>query len=280
MKMKNLLIVVFLLGSLSGSAQDQLNEYKYIIVPKRFDDFKKENQYKTSTLVKYLFEQKGFNVVYDDALPPDLSQNRCLGLLTNLRDGSNMFTTKSTLVLKDCNNKEVFVSTEGSSKIKEYDAAYSESIRRAFVSFDAINYKYEPKETTPIADLPLSSGGGTVVVTQTTVETAVKKPNNPPTTPVQQQATPEVLSYKDMSPVPSDIIKSSSVLYAQEIPNGYQLVDSTPKIELKIYKSSVPNVYTAVGEDKNGMVYNRDGKWFFEYYVGDKLTTEELNIKF
>ncbi|MCG2459906.1 hypothetical protein K8352_04040 [Flavobacteriaceae bacterium F89] len=278
--MKILLIASLFLGIFYGSAQDQLNDYKYIIVPKRFDDFKKENQYKTSTLVKFLLEQKGFNAVYDDALPADLSQNRCLGLLANLRDASNMFTTKTTIVLKDCNNKEVFVSEKGSSKIKEYDAAYSEAIRRAFVSFDAVNYKYEPKDTTPIADLPLSSGGGTVVVTQTTVEKAAEKPDTPPVAPVQQQATPEVQSYKDMTPVPSDIKKSTSVLYAQEISNGYQLVDSTPKIVLKIYKSSLPNVYTAEGEGKNGMVYHRDGKWFFEYYVGDKLTVEELHIKF
>jgi len=277
--MKNLFIALFFLGSFYGSAQEQLNEYKYIIVPKRFDDFKNENQYKTSTLVKFLFEQKGFNVVYDDALPPDLNQNRCAGLLANLKDDSNMFTTKVRIVLKDCNSKEVFVTQEGTTKIKEYDAAYSDAVRKAFASFDGVNYTYKPSSTTSVADLPLNSGGGIVAVTQTTV-TTTKKPNNPPMAPVQQQATPEVQSYKDMTPVPSDIEKSTAILYAQEIPNGYQLVDSTPKILLKIFKSSVPNVYTAVGDDKNGMVYNRDGKWFFEYYAGDKLTVEELNIKF
>src|SRR5690606_40364685 len=119
--MKNLFIALFFLGSFYGSTQEQLNEYKYIIVPKRFDDFKNENQYKTSTLIKYLFEQKGFNAVYDDALPPDLSQNRCLGLLANLKDDSNMFTTKVRIVLKDCNSKEVFITEEGTTKIKEYD---------------------------------------------------------------------------------------------------------------------------------------------------------------
>lgn len=277
MKIRNLVITLFFLGSIYGSAQDRLNDYKYVIVPKRFDDFKKENQYKTSTLVKYLLEQKGFNAVYDDALPPDLNLNRCLGLMANLRDGSNMFTTKVNIVLKDCNNKEVFVTEEGSTKIKEYEAAYSDAIRKAFASFDGVNYAYEPSSATSVGDLPLNSGRGIVSVTQTTV-TTTKKPNPP--APVQQQATPEVQSYKDMTPVPSNVKKSTAVLYAQEIPNGYQLVDSTPKILLKIFKSSVPNVYTAVGNDKNGMVYNRDGKWFFEYYVGDKLTVEELNIRF
>ncbi len=278
--MKNLLIAVVLLGSFYGSAQEQLNEYKYIIIPKKFDEFKNENQYKTSTLIKYLFEQEGFTAVYDDALPPDLSQNRCLGLLADLKDDSNMFTTKIRIVLKDCNSKEVFVTEEGTTKIKEYDAAYTDAIRKAFVSFNTVNYVYKPSNATSIEDLPLASGGGTVVITQTTVETTTRQSDDPPMSPVQQQATPEVQSYKDMTPVTSDIKKATSVLYAQEIPNGYQLVDSTPKIQLKIFKSSVPNVYTAVGEGNNGMVYNREGKWFFEYYVGDKLTVEELNIKF
>ena len=280
MRMKNLLIAMTFFFFFYGSAQEQLNEYKYVIVPKRFDDFKKENQYKTSTLLKYLFEQKGFNVVYDDALPPDLSQNRCLGILANLKDNSNMFTTKSTIVLKDCNNKEVFVSAEGSSKIKEYDAAYNETIRRAFASFDAVNYKYEPKKMTLVGSPLTSAAAVAVVAAPVPLATSQAATVQSAASPVQQQATPEVQSYKDVTPVPSDIKKSTAVLYAQEIPNGYQLVDSAPKIQLKIFKSSVPNVYTAVGEDKNGMVYNRDGKWFFEYYVGDKLTVEELNIKF
>ncbi len=269
--MKNLLLALFLTGSFFGSAQADLNKYKYVIVPVKFNDFKHENQYKTSTLVKYLFEKKGFNPVYDNALPPDLSQNRCLGLLVNLKDDSNMFTTKVTIVLKDCNNKEVFVTQEGISKIKEFDAAYSEAIREAMSSFDGIDYHYEPS-----GNLPAIASGS--------VEASPRKGNpsalNEPA--VEQSATPEQQSYKDMTPVPmpSKVKNSDKVLYAQEIPNGYQLVDKTPKVVLKLLKSSVPNVYTATGEDRNGMVYNRDGKWFFEYYVDGKLTVEELDIKF
>ncbi len=54
-------------------SQSQLNEYKYIIVPKKFDGFKNENQYQTSTAIKYYFVQQGFNAVYEDALPQDLN---------------------------------------------------------------------------------------------------------------------------------------------------------------------------------------------------------------
>ena len=106
---------------------------------------------------------------------------------------------------------------------------------------------------------------------------------------VEQKATKEEQSFKSMEPVASEIRKASDisaaktivgVLYAQEIPNGYQLVDSTPKIQLKIFKSSMPNVYIAKADDKDGVVYTSDGKWFFEHYEVDQVIREELEIKF
>ena len=70
------------------------------------------------------------------------------------------------------------------------------------------------------------------------------------------------------------------VLYAQQIPNGYQLVDSTPKIRLKIYSTSVPEVYIGANDKGNGIVYKRGSQWYFEYYVSEKLEVEEFAIKF
>ncbi|MGB5461331.1 MAG: hypothetical protein WBM85_15340, partial [Eudoraea sp.] len=70
------------------------------------------------------------------------------------------------------------------------------------------------------------------------------------------------------------------VLYAQQILNGYQLVDSTPKIRLKIYSTSVPEVYIGANDKGNGIVYKRGSQWYFEYYVSDKLEVEEFAIKF
>ena len=73
----------------------------------------------------------------------------------------------------------------------------------------------------------------------------------------------------------------SGILYAQEIENGYQLVDSTPKIRLKIYRTSMPDVFSVANENgANGMVFKKDGKWYLEYNTNGKMTTEELNIKF
>ncbi|HUH47967.1 MAG TPA: hypothetical protein VLZ54_12485, partial [Arenibacter sp.] len=79
--MKKLLVSILLLSSYIGMSQTELNNYKYIIVPTKFDAFKQENQYQTSTLVKHLLVENGYNAVYDNALPEDLLSDRCSGLL-------------------------------------------------------------------------------------------------------------------------------------------------------------------------------------------------------
>jgi hypothetical protein len=111
----------------------------------------------------------------------------------------------------------------------------------------------------------------------------------------KQVATKEEQSFEDRSPIATNYTKENSesekvikiqspartgILYAQQLQNGFQLVDSTPKIRLKMYKSSMPNVYVASAEDKDGVVYTSDGKWFFEYAENGSIMKEELNIKF
>ncbi len=286
--MKNLFVIVFVLTVFRGYSQGNLNEYKYIIVPKKFDAFRKENQYKTSTLVKYLFTQKGFNTVYDDALPKDLNSDRCLGLIVSVKDESSMLNTKASLVLKDCSSQEVLSTLTGKSKVKEFEDAYKEAITEAFGTIQALDYTYVPKErnSEPIT-----------VSFKNDVKDMEKKrepKNKVNEVVVKQVATPEEQVYKSNEPVVSKIEKAvplskeatnnekndSNILYAQEIPNGFQLVDSTPKIRLKLLRTSIPDVYTVEHDKDNGVVYKKDGKWFLEYFIGDTLKTEELNIKF
>ncbi len=288
--MKNLLLPIFLFSCINAFSQGDLNDYKYIIVPKNFDGFKKENQYKTSTLIKYLFAQNGFNAVYDDALPDELSDSRCLGLLVFLDDQSSMFTTKTSIVLKDCSSKDVFTTLQGRSKEKNYNKAYNDALTEAFESIKALDYVYSPND---------GQSGQLTVSFKNDVKNVekqeVKKPKNKKEDAViTQEATPEKQVYKSKEPVISQIKKGKpsseemakpskndlNILYAQEIQNGFQLVDSTPKIRIRMFKSSTPNYYLAQSGNQNGLVYKKDGKWYFEYYVGDDFQIEALNIKF
>ena len=77
---------------------------------------------------------------------------------------------------------------------------------------------------------------------------------------------------------PVTAIVNESALYAQPITNGYQLVDTTPKVVFILQKTSVENVFLIKGRD--GTVFLNDGQWIAEYYEGDELKKELLNIKF
>jgi len=282
MRLKIVYILLFAMG-LNGVVNAQLNDYKYIIVPKKFDAFKSVNQYQTSTLVKYYFEQNGFNVVYDDDLPFDLAANRCLGLTTDFIDNSNMFSTKVVIALKDCNNVEVFRSEEARSKIKLFDEAYKDAIQKAFVSYVGLEYEYEgpeqgqPKDTAPVT-----------VSFKDDVKTVDKEPK---TNVVEQKATMEEQVYKTVEPKPSTVVKSTNtaaatvtvstdLLYAQRLENGYQLVDSTPKVVLKLEETSMENVFMTNFEGNNAVVFKKGGTWLLEYSDNGKKVQKELNIKF
>ncbi len=261
---KVFLSIIFLFITFLLSAQN-FNDYKYIIVPKRFDVFKKADQYRSNGLVKFLFEKKGYTVVYDDNLPQDLNANKCLALKVDLISRSNMFTTKTNLILKDCNSNTVYKTQEGKSKEKEYLKAYNEAIRESFKSFNNISYSYLPKKEEKQNNVPI------VVSFKDDVKNVEEKPIASTSVEKQEQVG---------STHKAEVITEEGVLYAQEIPNGFQLVDSTPKIEYKIYKTTVQGYYIATNNTINGVVINKGDKWFFEYYEETKLISKELKIKF
>ena len=306
--MKTIIALLFTCIGFVAYSQTDLNNYKYIIVPKKFDAFKSDNAYQTSTLIKYLFTGKGFNVVYDDALPEELNSNRCLGLLADLEDDSSMFTTKNSIILKDCNDKEVYRTMQGVSKEKEYKAAYNETIREAMRSFNGMDYAYSgngngngnknKNETITVSfknDVKNLKDSKTEKANK--IESKEKETKTVKSSTINQVATESDQYYKNNQPVDSNIKKESDekpafkslkpkklnvedILYAQATDNGFQLVDNTPKIRMKLLKSSSDNVFMAQSEAKNGMVYQKEGKWIFEYYDNGELVQEELNIKF
>lgn len=282
MKTKGLLLVMFAMV-VSVSASGQLNEYKYIIVPKKFEAFRANNQFQTSTLLKYYFTENGFNAVYDDALPEDLANNRCLGLTANILDNPTMFVTRLHIVLKDCKNTEVIRSIEGRSKVKDYADAYKEAIQEAFITFAGLDYHYEPKSAEKEAiDEPVT------ISFKDDVKSIKKKPDS---LVVEQKATPDEQLYKSVEPVPSNIVKAEekkdmsptwheSLLYAQPVENGYQLVDSTPKVVLRLEETSMDNIFLTKYQGNSAMVFKKGEQWFLEYSENGEKHQIELQIKF
>ncbi|UOK43696.1 MULTISPECIES: hypothetical protein [Flavobacterium] len=99
----------------------------------------------------------------------------------------------------------------------------------------------------------------------------------------------EILNSKPKEDVVKTPAKTSEViqlnvvsgqLFAQPILNGFQLVDSSPKVVMKLLKTSTSNFYIGQKENQQGVVFNFNNQWVFEYYQNDKLVSEKLEIKF
>ncbi|NAS14187.1 hypothetical protein [Poritiphilus flavus] len=297
--MKKLFFCAFMAGVFLSQAQSPLDPYKYVIVPKKFSAFKNENQHQTSTLIKYLLTQRGYNAVYEGDLPADLASDRCLGVVAHLEDNSSLFATKTSLTFENCEGKEVFITKEGRSKEKEYKASYSEAIQNALESFDGMEYVYTPKnKDADPAPITVSFKNDIKNLEKETTKEVAQEATTEADPVVKQVATPEEQSYENKAPQPSAMTKADSpmvatstldpakitvmdeVWYAQELANGYQLVDSAPKIRLKLMRTSMPQVYFAENEEVRGMVYQKGGKWIFEYYEEGELKAKELKLKF
>lgn len=128
-----------------------LNDYKYIIVPESYDILGKTNQYQLNALTKFLFEKNGFQTIMKtETWPEDLQQNPCLGVSPILVEDSGLFVTKMHIELQDCKGMTVYKTHEGKSKEKEFQAAYQESFRDAFQ--DVADLQYEYKSNSGIAE--------------------------------------------------------------------------------------------------------------------------------
>ena len=138
---KRVLVVFMLLAT--THMMGQFNDYKYVVLPYKFDGFKKDDQYRLNTKLRYLLKNKGFNVLFDtENFPADLALNRCNALYANLEKDSGLLRSGLMIVFRDCNKKEVARSLRGSSKEKDLNKAYSEALEEAFMTLGIYEYKY------------------------------------------------------------------------------------------------------------------------------------------
>ncbi|KAI9436387.1 hypothetical protein F5148DRAFT_1294623 [Russula earlei] len=244
MKVVALLLAVSF--ALTARSQNTINNYKYVLVPDRFDFLRTADQYGLNTLTKELLQGVGFTTfVANEALPAELAANKCNALKAELVEKKNFFTTALTLLLKDCQGNIIYKSQEGKSREKEWQPAYSEALRNAFTSLNAAQYKYDSTTAAQTIPIPVSVA------------------------PVAVAAA-----------IPATVTENRNALYAQANANGYQLIDTTPKKVMVLLKTSQQDNFIADDGISKGIVFRKNGEWFFEYYTNDKLVSQKLNIKF
>lgn len=258
--MKAYALFIFTLFTIAGYSQNNINNYKYVIVPERYNFSKDDDQYGLNTTTKLLLEQKGFEVFMgNDKLPPALAANRCSALMADVTQKKGFFVTNLTLLLKDCQGNVIFKSKEGKSREKEFPVAYDGALKDAFLSLNDVPYKYD-----------------------STVTAQVQQPVAAPATPASTTSAPATQTPASPAPAPAVAAPGeiTGTLYAQATPSGYQVVDTTPKKVLTLFKTSMDDLFMADAGGANGVVFKKNGEWFFEYYKESKLMSQKLEIKF
>jgi hypothetical protein len=181
----------------------------------------------------------------------DFAINNFNKVYVDLEEKSTMFKTTIKVVLKDLTNKVIYTSGEGTSRSKEYKIAYQEALRGAFNSLSSLNHNY------------------------------VEKNKNQLKFDVKKSKDVEVPSDKDMVEEKKVYGNSSSNnLLTQPIINGFQLINSEPKVIYKIFNTSTKDFYIAIKGTIQGVFFSKNNEWFFEYYQNDKLFTEKVEVKF
>ena len=267
-KMKNIILVLFLIMSniFVFGQEKKVNNYKFIVVPDQFDFLKQKDEYKTSSLTKFLLKKNGFTVVLNsEQYSKDLRDNPCSGLKALVLDKSSMFKVKVIIELRDCSNKILYTSDEGVSKLKEYKKGFQEAIRNAHASM--IDVVYEPFLLEPIG-----KDKKEIVTVNPVLVKEVKEVK-------LEVELPVINNIEEAAQVSlTNTIAPATSLYAQPKENGFQLINLKPQVVFVILNTSVKGVF--VIKDKNGLLYKKGENWIAEFYERGKIVVKKYNIKF
>ncbi|MFN2260690.1 MAG: hypothetical protein ABR595_01315 [Psychroflexus sp.] len=142
--MKKAFLILIILASISSIAQEKINEYKYVIVPMKFDFQSEKNQFQVNVLTRVLLQNEGFEVFMDeeDKLL-EVSGNPCEALTVEVKEEDSFMSKTLKVKLKDCYGNTVFETKEGKSREKSFKAAYHEALKEAFTSFSTLNYEFD-----------------------------------------------------------------------------------------------------------------------------------------
>lgn len=274
--------VLFIIGLISityaSYAQNSVNDYKYVVVPNKFDFLSEANEYRLNNLTKLLFEKYGFiALMEEDMLPDDAIANSCLVLKSDVIPEKSMFITKLKVKLKNCRGEVIFTSKLGESRKKKYEVAYTLALREAFNSFAVLNYSYQENPVILAYGAPNSEANDEEIEKlKEEISQLKEKKLNEETTALPLEVKPTVVVVIDESLKPETL--QPDVLTAKGIFNGYQLLDSASKVIMTIYTSGVKDVFIVKGKD--AIIYKKGKSWIYSETNDTDLLAQAINIKF
>ncbi len=283
-------VFVFVALSLIVNAQNNLsdiNNFKYVIVPKQYEFLSVPDRFQINSLTKFLFNKYGYEAYFEDeTLPQDLYNNRCLALTSRVNKVKGGFLkTKLVINMLDCNGNVIVTSKEGVSREKAFEKAYNIALRDAFTTFQYFKYSYNPTPEAlskyKVKELAVNNEAEKEIERLKqeveTLKSETKKIEIQNTLPNTE--TKKISVIKDAEPIvetPKE--NSTTLLYAQSIEQGYQLIDATPKIIMVLLKTPSDTVFMV--KDKNAVVVKKGDKWIYSENNGEQKIEKELQIKF
>lgn len=131
--MKKLSILMLAICSTAIFGQ-KVSDYKYVLIPEKFESFKGNSYGLEETLAKAL-KNKKYEVLPAniDQWPSEARDNSCNVVKADVLNVKSMFKNKLMLVVKDCNNK-VLLESNGSSSIKEFEEGLADALKMALIN--------------------------------------------------------------------------------------------------------------------------------------------------
>ncbi|MCX6184949.1 MAG: hypothetical protein NTX74_07925 [Flavobacterium sp.] len=85
---------------------------------------------------------------------------------------------------------------------------------------------------------------------------------------------------KELPSTTKTLANTENLLYAQPIPNGYQLIDSSPKVVYKLLATSNASCFIAFHGEQQGVLVQKNQQWYFECYENGILNSQLVAVKF
>ncbi len=239
--MKKCLLFAIILVSNFAICQN-LNSYKYAIIPEKFTFQKENNDIILNSSVKSALEKYDFkSYLSSEKLPKDASNmNKVFVDIELVNTPSN---GKVKIILKDFENKVLFTSKEGKATDKDDIVACNMAFSLAVNSLKQLNHKFDKFSK-------LVSVEEEVVEPKEDAELSVIKNLNSP------------ISY-------------NAVAYKK----GFHLMLNN-EIVYDLTKTSRKELFLAKRQDITGIVIRFEDDWYFEYSVDHDIISERIAVNF
>lgn len=216
--MKNFVLMACILTASLAFSQANINDYKYVIVPARFDFQSEPDKYQLNSLLKSYLENKGFTVFLDNQnFPSDLAMNNCLALKAVVTNKSSMFNSKTDFELVNCVNQVAFKSETGESRSKDFRQSYQESLRNALKSFENVEYSYNANAQPVNNTVPVSN----------------------PVYQANQQPQQQIVVQTPVTPAPKPVVTVVESASLDFVSDGEEFMLKANGKDFEIYKRAV-----------------------------------------